>query len=67
MIQESADSEANIIFGAGVDPALKDEVRITVIATGLKRLLSREGAEAQRRRRWPARSLRRGYRHVQPL
>ena len=34
LIMESADSEANIIFGAGIDPELKDEVRITVIATG---------------------------------
>ena len=34
LIMESADPEANIIFGAGIDPELKDEVRITVIATG---------------------------------
>ena len=37
LIQESADSEANIIFGAGVDSSLKDEVRITVIATGFEK------------------------------
>ena len=37
LIQESADSEANIIFGAGVDNSLKDEVRITVIATGFEK------------------------------
>ncbi len=37
LIMESADSEANIIFGAGIDPALKDEVRITVIATGFEK------------------------------
>ena len=36
-IMESADSEANIIFGAGVDESLKDEVRITVIATGFEK------------------------------
>lgn len=36
MIQ-GADSEANIIFGAGVDNSLKDEVRITVIATGFEK------------------------------
>ncbi len=37
LVQESADSEANIIFGAGVDETLKDEIRITVIATGFEK------------------------------
>ena len=37
MVMESADSEANIIFGAGIDESLKDEVRITVIATGFEK------------------------------
>lgn len=37
LIQEAADGEANIIFGAGVDNGLKDEVRITVIATGFEK------------------------------
>jgi cell division protein FtsZ len=37
LIMQSADSEANIIFGAGVDDSLKDEVRITVIATGFEK------------------------------
>jgi cell division protein FtsZ len=34
LISESADPEANIIFGAVIDETMKDEVRITVIATG---------------------------------
>jgi cell division protein FtsZ len=34
MIQEEADDEANIIFGAVIDENLNDEIRITVIATG---------------------------------
>ncbi len=37
LVMESADSEANIIFGAGIDETLKDEVRITVIATGFEK------------------------------
>ncbi len=37
LVQESADSEANIIFGAGIDNSLKDEIRITVIATGFEK------------------------------
>ena len=36
MITQAADPEANIIFGAGIDENLEDEVRITVIATGFE-------------------------------
>jgi cell division protein FtsZ len=34
IVQEAADEDANIIFGAVVDPTLKGRVKITVIATG---------------------------------
>jgi len=34
IIQEAAHEDANIIFGAVVDPSLKGKVKITVIATG---------------------------------
>ncbi len=34
LIQEEAHEEANIIFGAVIDESLRDEMRITVIATG---------------------------------
>lgn len=34
LIQDEADEDANIIFGAVIDDNLEDEVRITVIATG---------------------------------
>jgi cell division protein FtsZ len=34
MIQEEAHEDANIIFGAVIDENLRDELRITVIATG---------------------------------
>jgi cell division protein FtsZ len=34
IVQEAADEDANIIFGAVVDPDLKGRVKITVIATG---------------------------------
>jgi cell division protein FtsZ len=34
IIRESADDDANIIFGAVIDETLTDEMRITVIATG---------------------------------
>ncbi len=35
LIQEEAHEDANVIFGWVVDESLKDEVRVTVIATGL--------------------------------
>ena len=34
IVHEAAHEDANIIFGAVVDPSLHDEIRITVIATG---------------------------------
>ena len=37
LIMEAADPDANIIFGAGIDDTMKDEVRITVIATGFEK------------------------------
>ena len=38
LVMEEADDEANIIFGAGIDEELADEVRITVIATGFEKV-----------------------------
>jgi cell division protein FtsZ len=34
LVQEVVDPSANIIFGAGINPDLEDEVSVTVIATG---------------------------------
>jgi cell division protein FtsZ len=42
IINEAADSEANIIFGTAIDPGLGDEVKITLIATGFEQ--GRRGA-----------------------
>ena len=36
IITEAVDPEANIIFGAVIDEALDDEIRVTVIATGFR-------------------------------
>src|SRR5688500_9445699 len=38
VIQEAAHEDANIIFGAVVDPTLAGKVKITVIATGFDRV-----------------------------
>ena len=37
LIEEAAHDDANIIFGSVVDEKMKDEIRITVIATGFDR------------------------------
>lgn len=36
LVFQSADPDANIIFGAVIDESLKEEIRITVIATGFE-------------------------------
>jgi cell division protein FtsZ len=36
IIQESADSDANIIFGSVFDDSVGDKIKITVIATGFE-------------------------------
>ncbi len=54
IIHSAADRNSNIIFGAVIDEALGDEVRVTVIATGfdrggLRAPLYRPGDETARR------------------
>src|SRR5246500_4078723 len=44
VVTSAADVHANVIFGAVIDDALGDEIRVTVIATGF-------GAQRRRRRR----------------
>lgn len=44
LITEAASEDAEVIFGAVIDPNLQDEVRVTVIATGFHREEKRDGA-----------------------
>ncbi|HLG53975.1 MAG TPA: cell division protein FtsZ [Vicinamibacterales bacterium] len=46
VIQEAAHEDANIIFGAVVEPHLTGKVKITVIATGFDRKTAGRGASA---------------------
>ncbi|NMA49852.1 MAG: cell division protein FtsZ [Tissierellia bacterium] len=39
IIRQSVDPDANIIFGAGIDDSMSDEIKITVIATGFEDIL----------------------------
>jgi len=50
LIQEEADDDANIIFGAVIDESMGDQLRITVIATGF-------GEQAERSAQPPAPSF----------
>jgi len=54
VVKETAHPDANIIFGASIDDALGDEVRITVIAAGFDRY---EGERPVRRETLPSTSL----------
>ena len=49
IVQGAADQNANIIFGAVVDDAMGEHVRVTVIATGFER-----GAPTVTRRERPS-------------
>ena len=46
IIQEAAHEDANIIFGAVVDPKMEGKVKITVIATGFDRVAAIKQATA---------------------
>jgi hypothetical protein len=58
IIQEAADEEANIIFGTVIDSKMKDEVKVTVIATGFdaatKGFLNTRGEQLVAESRMPA-------------
>src|SRR6187401_2352560 len=50
LVQEAAHPEANIIFGAVIDDALGDEVRVTVIAAGFDGGTPRRASSASTRK-----------------
>ena len=60
VVTAAADANANVIFGAVIDPSMGEEVRVTVIATGFGqrapapgRRQERQRASGARRRRSP--------------
>jgi cell division protein FtsZ len=64
IIAKAADPDANIIFGAVIDPNLRDEVKITLIATGFD-----PAPRPAQRRSFPAASMNQSPMHqprVQP-
>ena len=46
IIREAADDDANIIFGAVIDETMRDEMKITVIATGFDKDMADTGTVA---------------------
>jgi len=58
IIQRTADPDANIIFGAVIDPNMKDAIRITVIATGFDAIKEQKvsGGEESRVVEFPRRT-----------
>jgi cell division protein FtsZ len=70
VIQEAADEEANIIFGTVIDPKMKDEIKVTVIATGFdsatKGLLNSRGESLSSSSSQPQQSSRGQSHHSTP-
>ncbi len=52
IIQESSHEDANIIFGAVIDPKMQDEIRVTVIATGFDKTDERASLRSNLRSRY---------------
>lgn len=50
LIYDLAHEDVNVIFGAVVDPDIKDEVRVTVIATGFEE--KKEKVQLPEIRKW---------------
>ena len=69
IIKETAHPDVNMIFGAVIDPNLKDEIRITVIATGFDRstphLVERTSRREQVQRKQP--EIKREEKSYQPI
>ncbi len=50
VIHEFASEDATVVVGTALDPELKDEVRVTVVATGLNRAVARQPLREHRER-----------------
>ncbi len=50
VIHEFASEDATVVVGTALDPEMQDEVRVTVVATGLNRAVARQPMREQRER-----------------
>ena len=53
VIHEFASEDATVVVGTALDPELQDEVRVTVVATGLNRAAARQPIRDREREREP--------------
>jgi cell division protein FtsZ len=67
VINDAIGAESNMIFGAVIDDALKDQVMITVIATGIRDRAKKERPEIKRERRAGQRELKPRERVPEPV
>lgn len=58
IVSQAATSDVNIIFGTSIDESLGDEVRVTVIATGIDKKAAEQGRLETRRTRTASPSAR---------
>jgi len=49
IVKEIASDDAQIVFGSGFDMSLQDEVRVTIVATGLDQPVQQAAPQAQQR------------------
>jgi cell division protein FtsZ len=54
VIHEFASEDATVVIGTALDPELKDDVRVTVVATGLNRAVARQPLRDRERDAAPA-------------
>jgi cell division protein FtsZ len=50
VVHEFASEDATVVIGTALDPELKDDVRVTVVATGLNRAVARQPLRESRER-----------------
>jgi len=50
VIHEFASEDATVVVGTALDPEMKDDVRVTVVATGLNRAVARQPIHRERER-----------------
>ena len=67
VINDAIGVESNMIFGAVIDETLKDQVMITVIATGIRDTAKKERPQLRKERRVEQRQLRPRERAPEPV
>ena len=59
-IEAFASEDATVVIGTVLDPDMQDEVKVTVVATGLNRAVARQGRPSEQAHRAPIQLVRDG-------